>query len=1227
MTDSNRPNVTAEEKLDRVHRIVNDCRRRRAAGEGVTDDSIIAAHPELMPELGEALHGLRLVEAAQRQIKGAPAIGSIDSRIECPECFHAMDVDDASVSDLTCPSCGSQFKLASDAIAADQDMDPHAVPGERVPTGRPWILDSERPGDSTKKGSLAKANATIPGYRIIEELHRGGQGVVYLAIQESTKQQVALKVMLQGLFASSQRRRRFEREIELVGSLHHPNIAKIFDSGVTGGQLYFAMQYVGGKPLTDHVRDNELSTDKTLRLFQKVCEAVDHAHQRGVIHRDLKPSNILVDSRDQQPYVLDFGLAKIGGVDSDQFSQLSVTGQIVGTPAYMSPEQAAGLNDQIDLRSDVYALGVILYELVTGQLPYKVSGPITVILKTIQETEPTRPRSIRRINDEVEKIALKALSKEKQRRYATAGMLGEDIGRHLSGQPIEAKRDSALYLIRKTLRRYKAAAAVAAVLAVVVTVALFVSLTFWQRAVSDRKVALDAKTKADDTATELRRTLYSYHIDRVAALLESDDTNRELVALKLLGECPEPLRGWEWGWLHSQASGERVKTVFPGQERPWYTPDGRFLVAPGRPPDELAVKMWDVSTGEVVHTFQGNNNYRMQIALSPDGKRIAAFHYDGTLVQWDVASERELWAVPAHMDWPDGLAYSADGRMLASASHDGTVRLSSVETGDEIRRIGPVGYRLRGVAFHPDGQQIVTGATYHYASQRATVWDVNTGERLFDVADRLATSVDYSPDGRYIVLGCGDGSVRICNSGTGTIVRTLTGHSTIVWAVAFSPDGSKVASASFDGTVRLWQADTDQELARAPPSHSGSRIWWLNFHPDSSQIALYHQTNGILIWNAQRSRQDNIVALRGHSSRVQAVAFAPNGRQLASASWDGTVRIWDVETGQELFILRGHRGRVDTVAYSPDGGKIVSGNYDSTGGQVRLWDALTGSVLRSFPVDGDDNSIGFVAFNSEGTTLASGGSHLNVWDADTHRRLIHIDHSEHGAIRGMAYSRDGSRLVTLDGGGQLGVSFLCFWDIRTGKMIRQSSVAADQTGANYVVSSPDEKQIATAGEEGTKLWNAASGEFVGELPQRAKVNSLAFSQDGARLFTASDDGAVRLWSMQTGNELLALRDHSQDRVTPVLAVAISPDGHKVVSGDNDGAILIRDDRPLTPAVSKARQTVEAARQAVDKHAEKSASASTVIESLRADKSLDTEVLRVAIEIATARGDNPEPLIE
>ena len=224
----------------------------------------------------------------------------------------------------------------------------------------------------------------IPGYRILKELSRGGQGVVYQAVQRTTKRKVALKIMLEGPFAGATNKRRFEREIELVGSLRHPGIVPIFDSGIAVGRFYYAMEYIRGELLSRYVKDRKLSVDDTLRLFKKVCDAVDYAHQKGVIHRDLKPSNILVDASGE-PHVLDFGLAKVGGAEAgDEASLLvSVTGQVIGTLEYMSPEQAAGQPDQVDMRSDVYTLGVIVYKLLTGQLPYDLTGQMAQNLKTI----------------------------------------------------------------------------------------------------------------------------------------------------------------------------------------------------------------------------------------------------------------------------------------------------------------------------------------------------------------------------------------------------------------------------------------------------------------------------------------------------------------------------------------------------------------------------------------------------------------------------------------------------------------------------------------------------------------------------------------------------------------------------------------------------------------------------------------------------------------------------
>jgi len=323
-------------------------------------------------------------------------------------------------------------------------------------------------GASSGPGDDASGDAPeIEGYTIIRELGRGGMGAVYLARQESTKREVALKVLLQGPFASTTAKRRFEREVELAAQLDHPNIVTILDSGITSGRYYCAMRNIEGRRLDHYIAGHKLSPQNILTLFLKICRAINHAHQKGVIHRDLKPSNILVDDRGE-PFILDFGLAKPTDTSSmsdiDQ-TQISMTGQIMGTLPYMSPEQTTGRQQDVDVRSDVYALGVILYQLLTGRFPYQVAGKLADVLRNIVEVAPERPSTVRRnINNEIETIVLKALAKEPIRRYQSADAFGGDIQRYLNGEAIEAKRDSGWYVLRKTARQHQAPLSAAAVI-------------------------------------------------------------------------------------------------------------------------------------------------------------------------------------------------------------------------------------------------------------------------------------------------------------------------------------------------------------------------------------------------------------------------------------------------------------------------------------------------------------------------------------------------------------------------------------------------------------------------------------------------------------------------------------------------------------------------------------------------------------------------------------------
>jgi eukaryotic-like serine/threonine-protein kinase len=388
---------------------------------------------------------------------------------------------DADSADELMIAAARRAAAAALQAAATSSTAPQLPPGAGAPSGR---------SGSFLPGSFA-------GYDVLREIHHGGQGVVYQALQRSTRRKVAIKVMRDGPFASPAEQARFEREIQVLGQLNHPSIVAIHDSGQVGGCQYFVMDYVSGQPLDVWIASGRHSIATILRVFGQICVAVNAAHLRGIIHRDLKPGNIRVDEQGA-PHVLDFGLAKVAlpGAASDA-AAMTLTGQFVGSLPWASPEQAEGVPGKLDLRTDVYSLGVILYQMLTGKFPYDVVGNMRDVLDRIIRVEPQRPSTIwPAIDDEVETIVLKCLAKQRERRYQSAGELARDIARYLAGEPIEAKRDSTPYLVRKYLRKYRLPAAISAAFLMIIVVGLIGSLTFWRQATIARTQAEERRTAA-----------------------------------------------------------------------------------------------------------------------------------------------------------------------------------------------------------------------------------------------------------------------------------------------------------------------------------------------------------------------------------------------------------------------------------------------------------------------------------------------------------------------------------------------------------------------------------------------------------------------------------------------------------------------------------------------------------------------------------------------------------
>lgn len=386
---------------------------------------------------------------------------------------------------------------------------------------------------------------SFAGYQILKEIHHGGQGVVYQAVQKSTNRKVAIKVMKEGPFAGSADRARFDREVQVLGQLNHPSIVTIHDTGVAAGSHFFVMDYVRGQPLDVYMASGERSIDETLRLFAEICDAVNAAHLRGVIHRDLKPGNIRIDP-DGRPHILDFGLAKVATTEAEA-AAMTMTGQFVGSLPWASPEQAEGSPGRIDVRTDVYSLGVVAYQMLTGKFPYEVIGNMRDVLDRIMRAEPARPSTVRRqINDEVETIILKCLGKERERRYQTAGELARDVRHYLAGEPLEAKRDSGWYVLRKVLGRHKVTVGVAAAFSVLLGFSVVITGKYYAEREANR-----IRQQAEVAWARAQSPEDVVHLPAERHIAEGDPNKRYLLVGPKTG-APVP------------AGGFRLLVVLPG---------------------------------------------------------------------------------------------------------------------------------------------------------------------------------------------------------------------------------------------------------------------------------------------------------------------------------------------------------------------------------------------------------------------------------------------------------------------------------------------------------------------------------------------------------------------------------------------------------------------------------------------------------------------------------------
>jgi WD40 repeat protein len=959
-----------------------------------------------------------------------------------------------------------------------------------------------------------------PGYELLDEVGRGGMGVVYRARDVALGRDVAVKLLAERYPLDSPAAERFVNEARITGQLQHPGIPAVHQVGhQPDGRPFLAMKLIKGSTLETTLKDRpDLSAERgrLLAVFEAVCQAVGYAHAHRVIHRDLKPANVMVGAF-AEVQVMDWGLAKVlgdAGTDAAAdgpisevtraWTEVSPTpetgshtqaGSLVGTPAFIPPEQAAGELAKVDERADVFGLGALLAVILTGKPPYVGENFESVRVLAVRGDLDDCFARLDASGAEPELVALckQCLAFEPADRPRDAGEVAQAVARlrsaaeerartaELERVRVEGEQTTAAARSAERRKRQRLALGLTSTLALVFLAGLAGVAWKWQDAERQKKTAQAATELATREMQLSRHMLYASDMNLAQQAWEAGSFGRAKAVLER--HMPQPgqsdLRGFEWRYL-SRLCQDGSRRTLPAHKGAVagvaFSPDGQTLVTAS---EDDSVRIWDVASWRYVKLLV---QWPHAVAFSPDGKTLALACTSAVRL-WDVAAQRESAVLPASTEVA-AMAFSPNGKLLATGNWDNNIHVWDVATQRQVGTLRGHTQQLRTVAFSRDGKILASGGLDH----TVRLWDVAAQKQItkFERHAALVRSLSFSSDGKTLASTGIDGTVQLYDVVAMQWRTSLPGQRTTIEPVTFSPDAKKLATGGGDGTIRVWDSET----------------------------------------------RDMVAILRGHTFPLMSLAYAPDGQTLVSGCYDGSVKVWDLSNQRDPTVLKDQKPSFGSIAFSPDGKTLAVG--DEPNRRINLWDTASRQLIAT--LQGDRGSVEGVVISPDGQTLAAGcGDAVQLWDLRTKAPVTGFRHP--GQVDAIAFSPDGKLLAACGG---LASGTMIVWDRDTGRKVLEHNIAGQS-----IRFSPDGTLVAVGSFKTVRLWEVATWREWGIFDGHTEpVSSLAFWPDGKLLASGDWGGTLRLWDVAQKRQVLSRRVDEH----VVGSLTFSPDGQRLVTG-------------------------------------------------------------------------------